>query len=645
MAVVTDRGQQLLIGGLVLALFLTALVIVLNGALYTDDLQTRGAAGQTLAVDDYEGELSRELGRTLDAINDRRKSEFSTVNQSVVDATSVTSELFTRQYASGQAAYATTEAVTTEEGKIIKQDATQDATDDLMTDKSNESDWKLATRVEDTAVRQFEIQTADIAALASVKDENSSDAGSISDTFYVELTGNNGNTWEVHIFKSAPSGQFTVATIAPDDDTVTVDIRARSNTGLSIDVTTGEVNGRQVFPFAPDLSQPYNITFQNGDQISGSYELTLATSPDVQESNLYSAGSDEPYVSPAVYAVNVTMTYDTSELSRRTTVRVAPDEPTTYGRSVSIDVPQPSYTDREAIVYTSPDTGRLYSRTPDGARTDYGVTGVQAIGPKQVDLDADDVAEIPYVADNGSLMIIDGNGEGKLLVAADDSKAPISPDNENSNFGSEGTLLATGEWNGGFAVFYAGTGQDGSGDPQIYRVDTDGNPSVVSETENVDNADGGKSVAGIHDFNADGDDDLVYIGDSQQVWWIDDGTRQGTSIEPSINSIAAMGQPRRIDVNGDGDRTDPGDHWLPFTTGSGYVGLLNDDDNVVRPSSDVAAEYHPMTIFDWNGDGRRDVIYVSSNDDTLYYVTPSGDIRRILIGSEPVSVDPRTGVA
>ncbi|PSQ30672.1 hypothetical protein BRD16_05420 [Halobacteriales archaeon SW_6_65_46] len=313
MAVVTDRGQQLLIGGLVLALFLTALVIVLNGALYTDDLQTRGAAGQTLAADDYEGELSRELGRTLDAINDRGKSDRSALEDAVLDATSVTSDLFTRQYASGQAAYATTEAVTTEEGKIIKQDATQDATDDLMTDKSNESDWKLATRVEDTAVRQFEIQTADIAALASVKDENSSDAGSISDTFYVELTGNNGNTWEVHIFKSSPSGQFTVATIAPDDDTVTVDIRARSNTGLSIDVTTGEVNGRQVFPFAPRLSQPYNITFQNGDQISGSYELTLATGEDtntvVQKSNLYSAGSDEPYVSPAVYAVNVTMTY------------------------------------------------------------------------------------------------------------------------------------------------------------------------------------------------------------------------------------------------------------------------------------------------------------------------------------------------
>ena len=123
MAVVTDRGQQLLIGGLVLALFLTALVIVLNGALYTDDLQTRGAAGQTLAADDYEGELSRELGRTLDAINDHRESDRSALEDAVLDATFVTNDLFGRQYADGQAAYATVDPIRLEDGIIIEQDS------------------------------------------------------------------------------------------------------------------------------------------------------------------------------------------------------------------------------------------------------------------------------------------------------------------------------------------------------------------------------------------------------------------------------------------------------------------------------------------------------------------------------------------
>lgn len=884
MAVVSERGQQLLIGGLVLAIALTALVVVLNAALYTDDLQTRDAAGQTLAADDYEGELSRELGRTLDRINDRRESDRSVVEQAVLDATFATNDLLGRQYASGQAAYASVDPTRIERGIVIEQDATcvftalntdcggtserpvtprftygdddgdswvhatnenlqldasatedydgtsgdlsydwtltegtdtitksgetpsgftlpesgfwevtltvsdsngpdrettawvaahaaddasevpprarfshsptvpvateqvaldatattdgngditsydwwikrpdgtvlpsppngettsftpadagdyivaldvSDATGntdtlrktitvdetlangggrtgDIDGDGTDEPPFRVApmagdryfalgeagatpdspdwTLAESATARQFEIETDDIDSLADVSDSSSDDAAAIADTFHVELTGQEGETWAVHIFESSTSGQFTVATIAPDG---TVDIRHRSNDRLSVDVTTGEVNGRQVFPFAPGLSQPADIAFRNGDQIAGSYELTLATgtsaSTDVQTANFYPPEGDrQPYAAPAVYAVNVPATYDTAELSRRGVVRVAPDEPTAYGRSISLGVPEPSYTDRGGIVYTTPDTGRLYSLAPDGTRTDYGVTGVQAIGPKQVDIDADDVPEIPYVASDGSLRIIDADGESQMLVDAADPEAPISPDNSNSNYGSTGTLLAIGEWDGSFAVFYAGTEDDGSGNPRIYRVGAGGNPSVVPETENVGNAAGGKSVAGIHDFNADGDSDLVYIGDSQQVWWIDDGARQSTSNQRSINSVTGMGQPRQLDVNGDGDRTDPGDHRLPFTTGSGYVGLLDSAEDVVTPSTGVTAEYNPMAIFDWNEDGSRDVVYVNSNDNTLYYVTLDGNVEQILVGGQPVTVDPKTGVA
>lgn len=882
MAVVSERGQQLLIGGLVLAIALTALVVVLNGALYTDDLRTRDAAGQTLAADAYEGELSRELGRTLDRINNRRESDRTVVEEAVLDATFATNDLLGRQYASGQAAYASIDPARIERGIIIDQDAscaftalnsncggaserpvtprftygdddgdswvhaanenlvldasgTKDydttsgdlsydwtltegddtitksgetpsgftlpesgfwkvtlavtdsngpdrettawvaahatdgagevpprarfshsptvpvATEQVVLDATattdengdiNDYDWRVErpdgstatlsgetttftpaddgdytvtldvgdatgntdtlrktitvdetlangggrtgdtdgdgtneppfrvaptsgdryfalgdagatpdspdwTLAESATVRQFEIETDDMATLHDVADSDSDDAGALADTFYIELTGQDGDTWTVHIFESSTSGQFTVATIAPDG---TVDIRHRSNDPIAVDVTTGEVNGRQVFPFAPGLAQPVDIAFRNGDRIAGSYELTLATgtsaSTDVQTANFYPASGDrQPYAGPAVYAVNVPATYDTAELSRRGAVRVAPDEPTVYSRGISLGVPEPSYTDRDAVVYTSRDTGRLYSLAPDGTRTDYGVTGVQAIGPKQVDIDADDVPEIPYVASDGSLRIIDADGESQTLVDAGDPEAPISPDNSNSNFGSTGTLLAIGEWDGGFAVFYAGTGQDGSGNPQIYRVGAGGNPSVVPETENVGNAAGGKSVAGVHDFNADGDSDLVYIGDSQQVWWIDDGARQSTSNQRSINSVTGMGQPRRLDVNDDGDRTDPGDHRLPFTTGSGYVGLLDSTEDVVTPSTGVTAEYNPMAIFDWNEDGTRDVVYVNSNDDTLYYITLDGDIEQIQVGGQPVTVDPQTGVA
>ena len=869
MAVVTDRGQQLLIGGLVLALFLTALVIVLNGALYTDDLQTRDAAGQTLAADEYEGELSRELGRTLDAINDRRKSDRTALEDAVLDATFVTNDLFGRQYAGGQAAYATVGSVRLEDGIIIEQDSdctflalhsncgtdqryvhprftygdTDDnswvhaANDNLKLDASPTTDydgtaddlaydwtltegtssitksgqtpdgftlpesgfWKVTLTVTDTddpetrtatawvaahetdnaterpprarfahtptvavvdeavelnatattdgngditsydwdieapdgsttsrsgetqtftptatgdytvtldvsdatgnvdtlrktvtveetladgggrtgdsdddgtpeppfrvgpvprdgylalgesgaapdspdwtlaesaTVRQFEIETTDMDALASVDDDRSNDAGSIANTFYVELTGSDGKSWELHIFESSPSGQFTVATIAPDG---TVDIRARSNTGLSVDVTTGEVNGRQVFPFAPGLSRPYDIAFRNGDQISGSYELTLATgasaSTDVQTANLYPpTGDREPYAGRAVYAINVPVTYDTSELSRRATVRVAPDEPTAHGRSVSLGIPEPSYMDREELVYVSPSSNTLKSIEPTGVITTYDAAGVQAIGPKQVDLDADGLAEIPYVASDGALRIIDADNETQTLVSSSATQAPDSTK----------TLIGIDRWKEEFVVLYAG-----EGDGDAYRVNGAGDLKEIGT--NAD--DGIDAISGVTDIDNDKEPDILSADSSQQLRFYEEGVSKNEKVS---NGGAGQGDPGGIgmgaarDLNGDGiDRA-------PIVDGSGSIQLIS---NVTDPSSSLttAAQKAPVAGFQWDyTTANGEVMFVTehpvdgSTAYVLAYVPLDGNQPLTVVtdpNGDPIQIVQETGVA
>jgi len=850
MAVVTDRGQQLLIGGLVLALFLTALVIVLNGALYTDDLRTRGAAGQTLAADDYEGELSRELGRTLDAINDRRKSDRTALEDAVLDATFVTNDLVGRQYAGGQAAYATVGSVRLEDGIIIEQDSDCEFTalnpncgtdqryvhprftygdtdgnswvyasnDNLKLDASSTTDydgtsgdleydwtltegtnsitksgqtpdgftlnesgfWKVTLTVTDTddsetrtatawvaahetdsaaerpprarfshtptvavvdevvefdatattdgnsditsydwdieapdgsiasrsgetptftptatgdytvtldvsdatgnvdtlrktvtveeplangggrtgdsdddgtpeppfrvgpiprdgylalgesgatpdspdwtlaesaTVRQFEIETTDMAALASVDDDKSSDAGSIADTFYVELTGSDGKTWELHIFESSPSGQFTVATVAPDG---TVDIRARSNTGLSVDVTTGEVNGRQVFPFAPGLSRPYDIAFRNGNQISGSYELTLATgasaSTDVQTANVYPpTGDREPYAGPAVYAVNVPVTYDTSELSRRGTIRVAPDEPTAHGRSVSLDVPQPSYMDREELVYVSPSSNTLKSIEPTGVITTYDATGVQAIGPKQVDLDADGLTEIPYVASDGSLRSIDAEGEKQTLVSSSATEAPDSTK----------TLIGIDRWNGEFYVLYAGT------DGNAYRVNAAG---VVTQIGANANGNGIDAISGVTDMDNDDDEpDILSADSSQQLRFYEKDATENVKI-----SNGGVGQSDGIGMGAARDLNSDGIERAPIVDGSSDLRLISEATGRSSPLT-AAAEKAPVAGFQWD--------YTTANGEVMFITKHTIDGNTVYVlayvpldGSEPLTV-------
>lgn len=872
MAVVSERGQQLLIGGLVLAIALTALVVVLNAALYTDDLQTRDAAGQTLAADDYEGELSRELGRTLDRINDRRESDRSVVEQAVLDATFATNDLLGRQYASGQAAYASVDPTRIERGIVIEQDATcvftalntdcggtserpvtprftygdddgdswvhatnenlqldASATEDyngtsgdlsydwtltegtdtitksgetpsgftlpesgfwevtLTVSDSNGPDrettaWVAAHAADDTSevpprarfshsptvpvateqvaldatattdgngditsydwwikrpdgtvlpsppngettsftpadagdyivaldvsdatgntdtlrktitvdetlangggrtgdidgdgtdeppfrvapmagdryfalgeagatpdspdwtlaesatARQFEIETDDIDSLADVPDSSSDDAAAIADTFHVELTGQEGETWAVHIFESSTSGQFTVATIAPDG---TVDIRHRSNDRLSVDVTTGEVNGRQVFPFAPGLSQPADIAFRNGDQIAGSYELTLATgtsaSTDVQTANFYPPEGDrQPYAAPAVYAVNVPATYDTAELSRRGVVRVAPDEPTAYGRGISLGVPEPSYTDRDEIVYVAPDGGvnTLRSITPDGTITTYDATGVQAIGPKQVNIDADDVAEIPYVASDGSLGIVDANGEKQTLVSA---SAPEAPDTTQ-------TLIGIDRWNGQFSVLYA------TANGNAYRVDAAGNTAQIGLDPG---GNGVGAIGGVTDIDDDGTPDILFADTSQQLRFYEAGASDNVLV-----SNGGVGQNNGIGMGAARDFDRDGIDRAPIVDSSGSLRLISETTGRSGQLTSVAQKA-PATGFQWDeSTTNREIMFVAqdTNDagNTIYvlaYIPPDGGEPAAIVtdsNGDPIQIVQGTGVA
>ncbi|WP_075938016.1 PKD domain-containing protein [Halosegnis longus] len=875
MAVVSERGQQLLIGGLVLAIALTALVVVLNGALYTDDLRTRDAAGQTLAADDYEGELSRELGRTLDRINDGREGDRTVVEQAVLDATFATNDLLGRQYASGQAAYASVDPARIERGIIIEQDAScaftalntncggsgerpvtprftygdddddswvqaGDSGENLILDASTTEDydetsgdlsydwtltegtdtitksgetpsgftlpesgfWKVTLTVTDTdtgatetvtawvaahatddanevpprarfthsptvpvateqvvldatattdgngditsydwwikapdgtvlpsppdgetttftpadagdyvvaldvsdatgntdtlrktvtvdetlangggrtgdtdgdgtneppfrvapvsgdryfalgeagatpdspdwtlaesaTVRQFELETNDIDALHDVSDSSSDDPTALADTFHVELTGQDGDTWAVHVFESSTSGQFTVATIAPDG---TVDIRHRSNDPIAVDVTTGEVNGRQVFPFAPELAQPADIAFRNGDQIAGSYELTLATgtsaSTDVQTANFYPASGDrQPYAAPAVYAVNVPATYDTAELSRRGSVRVAPDEPTVYGRGISLGVPEPSYTDRDAVVYVAPDGGAntLRSITPDGTVTTYDATDVQAIGPKQVDIDADDVAEIPYVAGDGSLRIVDANGEKQTLVSA---SAPEAPDTTQA-------LIGIDRWNGQFSVLYA------TANGNAYRVDAAGNTAQIGLDPG---GNGVGAIGGVTDMDDDGTPDILFADTSQQLRFYEEGASDNVLV-----SNGGVGQNAGIGMGAARDFDRDGVERAPIVDGSGSLRLISETTGRSGQLTSVSQKA-PAAGFQWDeATTNREIMFVAqdTNDagNTIYvlaYVPPDGSEPATIVtdsNGDPIQVVQGTGVA
>jgi hypothetical protein len=298
--------------------------------------------------------------------------------------------------------------------------------------------------------------------------------------------------------------------------------------------------------------------------------------------------------------------------------------------SDDIDVNQsdPVPLEHNEVVYVDDDSSELSSIAPDGTVTGYGVSA-NAIGPKQYDVDGDGLREIPYVTSSNQLRLIDEDGEIQTL-ASDAAKSPLQ--------NSYGTVLAIGEWNGEITVFYMNTSDVGPNDEAtIYRVGLDGEETQVTAGGNAVEA---NAIAGVGDVNDDGDADLVFVGLSQRIRFVDDDTVTDTGQTVSADTGIGVGAPRQFD-DGEADR-------VPFVS-SNNVRLLSYQGGSTATtdltSSDVAAPTFVSGV-DWTGDDALEVVYVDSDDGTLYYVTLGGSITQITDSDgNPIAVDEDVGVA
>lgn len=297
-------------------------------------------------------------------------------------------------------------------------------------------------------------------------------------------------------------------------------------------------------------------------------------------------------------------------------------------RDLSPEQPDPAYLGHEEVVYVDADTGELSSVAPDGTVTGYGVDA-SAIGPKQVDFDGDGVREIPYVTAANQLRLVDEQGDIQTL-ANDAANSPLQ--------NSYGTVVAIGEWRGEMSVFYMNTSDTGTNDEAtIYRVGLDGDAEQVTVGGDPVEA---NAIAGFGDANDDGDTDLVFLGTSQRVRFIDDGSVTDTAQGVGANLGLGVGAPRQFD-DGEPDR-------VPFVS-SNNVRLLSyasGSSTTEDLTTGGQAEATFVSGIDWTGDGTLEVVYVDSGDGTLHYVTLDGTTSQITdAGGDPITVDEAVGTA
>ena len=285
-----DRGQLLLISGLVVAVSLVALVVLLNASIYGENVATRGveaADGEALEV---RAAVVEETGARLDAAN----RDGPTSEADIEAAVDAIDRNLTARYAS--------------RGGIAAVDPLGTTSGQYLTGPVNDS----TTIDEVDRIRAFsvangsDLPSTEAAAFTVVLNDTAADT-----------------THEVYLYES--DGDVVVAR-GENGSTPTERCRyPASGAPVALDLTGDRLDGEPcpgVWPEAlsDESDGPFDVEFENADGVGAEATATVGTDANPESDTALT-------VRDAVYAATIEFRYRTADLRFETPIRVAPGEP------------------------------------------------------------------------------------------------------------------------------------------------------------------------------------------------------------------------------------------------------------------------------------------------------------------------------
>lgn len=312
-----DRGQLIVVGGLVLAVVLVALALLLNSAIYTGNLATRETDYSTRTAVQYQSGVDAAVSRSMayvnrqdgsdpwgnystevDAINDRLRSES-------VDGVSVSVAVGSN-----------------ESGTRFAQDTSGDFTDD-----DGATDWTLVDDLEGTG--SFAM-TVDRDSLFAADGEEMSTV--TSEAFAVEITNSTDYTRHVYLYRSTTTDAAYLLTVGQGETApsgslyhVLSETCVAAGDTVRANLVEGTFGGTECPALSfYDADESYDVRYENAESdyhttddptATGTYELVVDKDSAVDESPYYSdSDTGEPYVHEAIYESDLTMHYRSRDL-------------------------------------------------------------------------------------------------------------------------------------------------------------------------------------------------------------------------------------------------------------------------------------------------------------------------------------------
>jgi len=316
------RAQLFLIAALTLAILFVSLALLLNTAIYTENLASRSTAPDAQASLEHRSETVGGIGAILTHANYHNQSSYAALSGALHSGVGNWSRLRAVHDARHGRSTSSSVVSTTNGTRITQQADSRNFT--AGGSKEGNPDWQLATALHSRNVTM----SANPTSLAS------SSAGSLlgGPAFFAAFTETStGETYRVYVYNNSSTLEPNVA--VETSSTVSNCEPSTGYDGGSLEVALSEatVDGTSCEPleFFESLSGTTDVRYRNGDQITGNYSLVvdepLSSVPDAPYD---AAGSTSgPFKTRALYAATIDSVFVGPDVEYRTRNRVAPGEP------------------------------------------------------------------------------------------------------------------------------------------------------------------------------------------------------------------------------------------------------------------------------------------------------------------------------
>lgn len=312
----SSRGQLILVTALGLAILFVSLALIVNTAIYTENLATRGSdiGGGTEAVR-YQDAVRSGVGGLIEFANYHENTSNDTLQTELVAGVDAIDNRTGLQFAMSNRAVDTSLNTTVNGTRIAQTDGSRN-----FSNVSGSANWTVVQDVEHT--RAYTVNVTSSSLLINLGDSNP----------YRIVVDNGSSTWRLNITQTTSGSDVVVGVRDGNGNHFECPAGAPP---VVIDLTAGTVGDVECegLKFGEGIGSPYDIAYENADNIEGKYSMVVdnaTLADDVEmDANIHLAddGPDQPFATHAIYSANVTATYQTPRLSYNVTVRVAPGEP------------------------------------------------------------------------------------------------------------------------------------------------------------------------------------------------------------------------------------------------------------------------------------------------------------------------------